>query len=591
MSTEPLGQAANCGPAPTTNPVQVLRDVPVPAGDGTALATDVWLPGGRPPRGGWPVLLQRTPYDKSSSFMSQHVIGMEVLRALEAGFAVVVQDTRGRYRSAGAFDPFRHEAGDGADTIAWIRRQPWSDGRVAMYGASYIGATQLLAASAAPEGLHALAPQLTSLGLREPWTYQGGALQLGFVLLWVLESLAPPDVERLPAADRADAAALLAELRVDPLAAMSRLPVLTPRLERLAPYLGDWLRHPPGDDWWASFDPAQRAARIAVPALHIAGTADIFCEGSLAAYQALRAGAAAEGQHLVLGPWSHGNTSDWQGERWLGYGAASAALDLTGVQLEFFRAVLEGRPPDMPRVRYFATGSDTWREAADWPVPGTRQAALHLRGGGGLTPGAPGGEEAADRYVSDPRDPVPTAGGATFLPGLLVARNSGQRAQDRVEARPDVLVYTGEPLDQDLEVTGRVVLELWAASTATDCDWAARLTDVAPDGTSTGIVDGLLRARYRRGGAPLPLQPGRPERFEVVLGSTSHVFRAGHRIRLQVASSNHPRFDRNPQRMVDPVTATAADFVVAGQTVFHDVRRPSRLLLPTIPAGGRRAVV
>jgi putative CocE/NonD family hydrolase len=320
-----------------------------------------------------------------------------------------------------------------------------------------------------------------------------------------------------------------------------------------------------------------------VPALHIAGTSDIFCEGSLAAYRAMRGGPAGDGQYLVLGPWSHGNTTDWQGERWLGYDAASAALDLTGLQLEFFRAVLDGRAPDMPRVRYFATGADEWREAADWPVPGTEQVALHLRAGGRLAAAAPDGEEVPDSYVSDPRDPVPTTGGATFLPGLLMARNSGHRSQTEVERRPDVLVYTGLPLRHDIEVTGEVVLELWAASSATDCDWTARLCDVAPDGTSIGIVDGILRSRYRGGSDPEPLEPGRPECFTVVLGSTSHVFRVGHAVRLQVASSNHPRFDRNPQQLVDPVTATEADLVVAEQTVFHDAPRPSRLLLPTVP--------
>jgi putative CocE/NonD family hydrolase len=563
--------------------IRLYRDVAAEMTDGTTLATDVWLPDEAAPPGGWPTLLQRIPYDKSSAFMSQHVIGMEIPRALEAGFAVVVQDTRGRYRSTGHFTPFVHESSDGVDTIAWVRDQPWSDGRVAMYGASYIGATQLLAAAAAPEGLVALAPQLTSLSLYDPWTYRGGALQLGFVFLWLIESLAPVDVVRRSPEERAEAEAVLAELQADPLGAMSRLPILTPQLERLAPYVAEWLRHPSVDQWWEAFDPACRTDTIALPALHIAGTSDIFCEGSLAAYQAMRKGPAGDRQYLVLGPWSHGNTTDWQGERWLGYAAASASVDLTGLQLEFFRGVLEGRALDMPRVRYFTTGIDRWQQATDWPLPDAEQLVLHLRAGRRLTPEAPDGDEAADGYVSDPGKPVPTVGGATFLPGLLMAQNSGHRSQGDIEGRPDVLRYTGDPLDRDLEVTGEVVLDVWAASSATDCDWTARLTDVAPDGTSNGIVDGILRARYRNGAVAEPLKPGRPEFFRVVLGSTSHVFRAGHSLRLQIASSNHPRFDRNPQQFIDPVTATEADLTVAEQTVFHDVRRPSRLLLRTVP--------
>lgn len=568
------------------------RGVAIPMRDGVALSADVWTPEGEGP---WPTLLQRLPYDRSNSFQAQHIAALEVVRAVDAGFAVVLQDTRGRYASGGSFAPFVHEAPDGEDTIAWLREQPFCDGTVGMYGASYNGATQLLAASRAPRGLRAIAPQLTGADYRDGWTYRGGALQLGFVLLWIVESLAPPDVARMePGPERAAAERALAELQADPAAAFARLPLASPDLTLLAPYAAEWLRGPAPSRYWEEISPASRYGAFDVAALHVAGWHDIFLEGSLRNYVGLRSGAATawarDHQHLVIGPWSHGNPSDWQGDRWHGYAGAIGALDPTAMQLELFAAALAGRPPELPRVRLFTTGVDRWREEDEWPLARARERVLHLRSdgdaagaGGTLADAPPSGAEPPDRWISDPLDPVPSAGGATFLPGPLLGRNSGPKRQEAIEARADVLTYTSAPLPADLEVTGEVVLELHAASSASDCDWTARLVDVEPDGAAYGIVDGILRARWRHGWErPVALEPDRPELFRVVLGTISHVFRAGHRLRLQVASSNFPRFDRNPQQLVAVERATRADFRVARQTVLHTAERPSRLLLPVV---------
>ncbi|GAA5049898.1 hypothetical protein HNP84_004181 [Thermocatellispora tengchongensis] len=575
--------------------VRVERGVEVPMRDGTVLRADVW----RPAEGGpWPALLQRLPYDKSSSFMAQHIVGLEPLPAVERGFAVVIQDTRGRYSSDGVFNPYFDETEDGLDTIAWVRAQPFCDGRVGMYGASYIGATQLLAARAAPEGLVAIAPQLTAAEYHDVWSYSGGALQLGFLLLWIAESLAPPDLLRRPRGpERERAERTLLEILRDPHAAYRRLPLDRDDLAELAPYYREWLSHPRRDVFWQVIDPGSAHARMDVAGLHIGGWHDIFLPGTLRNYTGMRADApsawARESQHLIVGPWAHGNLGDHQGDVWYGYGGASAALDLTATHAEFFRAAVERRPAELPRVKIFVMGAGVWRDEEEWPPSRAVETAFYLRGGGnansaagdgrlGRTP--PGVDEPADIYVSDPADPVPTAGGATFLPGVLIGRNSGPKEQSAVESRADVLVYTGEPLAEDLEVTGEVVIELHAASGAEDCDWAARLVDVHPDGRAYGVVDGILRARYRHGtGQEVPLRPGEPELFRFPLGATSQVFRAGHRIRLQIASSNFPRFDRNPQRMIPPATATEADMRPARQTVFHDAARPSRLILPVIP--------
>lgn len=572
------------------------RGVAISMRDGVVLRADVLTPGGAGP---WPTLLQRLPYDRSSSFQAQHIAGLEAVRAVDAGFAVVIQDTRGRFASGGGFTPFVHEAADGEDTIAWLREQPFCDGTVGMYGASYVGATQLLAATRAPEGLRAIAPQLTGADYRDGWTYRGGALQLGFVLLWILESLAPVDLARLdPGPERAAAERALAELQADPRAAFARLPLASEELALLAPYAEQWLRGPQPSDHWEAISPARRYGAMDVAGLHIAGWHDIFLEGSLRNYTGLRTGAASpwarEHQYLVVGPWSHGNPSDWQGDRWHGYEAAIGALDPTAMQLELLGAALAGRTPELPRVRLFTTGIDRWREEDDWPLLRAGERALYLHSGGEaatapadgtLDDAPPSADEPPDRWRSDPSDPVPTAGGATFLPGPLLGRNSGPKRQEAVEARPDVATYTSAPLPADLEVTGEVVLELHAASSGTDCDWVARLVDVEPDGAAYGVVDGILRARYRHGTErPLALTPGRPEVFRVVLGTISHAFRAGHRLRLQVASSNFPRFDRNPQQFaVAPAAATRAQLRTAEQTVFHSSDRPSRLLLPVVP--------
>lgn len=574
---------------------KVERNVPIPMRDGVILRADVWLSGSGSPM---PTLLQRLPYNKSDSFNAQYIAGVEPLRAVEAGFAVVIQDTRGRYESDGVFEPYAHEPLDGLDTIAWIRSQPFSNGKVAMYGASYVGATQLLAATTGANGLVAIAPSLTAAEYFDTWSYVGGAFQLGFLLLWVIESLAPPDLDRRrPGPETERARCTLAKMTVDPWEAIAALPVDRREITELAPYFHDWASHPTPDPFWQPINPARSHDRMDVAGLHIAGWNDIFLEGNLRTFAAVRREApsawARDNQRLIVGPWSHGNLGDWQGDLWLGSAAAATTLDMTAQQLAFFRAAVEGRIADSPRVRYFLMGANKWCSGDDWPPVGTRELRLYLRGDGTdrqrfgrLAMEPPDVEEPADEFVADPSNPVPTTGGATFLPGLLYGRNSGPRDQRDVEARSDVLVYTGEPLESDVVVTGTVRVRLHAASSATDCDWTARLVDVHPDGRAYGVVDGILRARYREGlEGSRPLEPGRQEVFEFPLGTTAMAFRREHRIRLQIASSNFPRFDRNPQQYIPVSTAEESDFRVARQTVYHDRARPSQLLLPVLRDG------
>ena len=530
--------------------------------DGCTLRADIWLPDGDGP---WPVLLQRTPYRREDVHGAQYISALEYQAALRRGYAIVVQDTRGRFASDGDFTPFVHEAADGADTIAWLRGQGFCDGRVGMFGASYVGATQVLAAIARPEGLMAIAPQLTTARHGETWTWRGGALELGFVLLWVIEALAGPDLDRRAVVlgpERAgELAALLARMQADPQAAFAALPLAGDDLFDLAPYLRGWMDAARAAGAGGDREHLDALSQSPVAMLVTAGINDIFVEGSVELFEtALARGLGRD--RLILGPWSHGNPKDWQGEQWHGYAASTAFL--SEAQLDFFDHVFRGGP-DAPLVRYFRTGTNDWRSAGAWPLPGTRPMVLHLDGPAlAERPGT----SPPRAYVADPLDPVPTTGGATFLPGLLVGRNSGVRDQQAVEARADVLCFTSDPLPEATEITGPVRLSLQAATDAPSTDWTARLCEVLPDGRSLGLVDGIQRVDGAAGSV------------DVRLGHLAHVFARGSRIRLQVASSNFPRFDRNPQSGVAPALAGPGDMRPARQVVHG-----GRLTLPVVPAG------
>lgn len=577
--------------------VYVERHVPVPMRDGVVLRADVWRDPSAGPR---PVILQRTPYDKQAFELVFVQMGLDPFRAVEAGYVVVVQDCRGRFRSEGEFVPFTQEYPDGEDTLAWVRAQPWCDGRVGMYGASYVGGTQLMAAAAgAPTGPDAICPHITASDYWEGWTYQGGALQLGFIQWWTVNFLSPVSVDRLPEAERAEPLAIRRRLLEDPWATYRRLPPTDlDGLERHIPFYIDWLARETPDEGWRSTAPRNHYSRIAAPALHIGGWYDIFVAGTIENYARLRREAATpaarDGQRLVVGPWAHGNLSDVIGAVEFGPDAAEAVLDMTGLHLRFFDRHLRGVAStgrDEARVRLFLMGANTWIEEPDWPVPGVVEerwtlhsggAAATAAGDGRLAPDAPGQDEPPDTFRYDPADPVPSLGGATFLPGLTVGLRTGAHDQREVEARPDVLVYTSDPLDQVLDVIGVVRAELVFATDAPSTDVTAKLVDVHPDGRAIIVVGGILDLRYRDGlEAPGDLlEPGCPYRVVVTLGPTAMRFRAGHRIRLEVSSSDFPRFARNPNTGGSRIAVWEDDLRVANQTLYHDAERPSALILP-----------
>lgn len=426
----------------------IEKNVPVTMDDGVKLLADVYRPGSTDR---CPVLLTRLPYNKEVGQMVSDTF--DVLRAVQAGYAVVVQDTRGRFASDGAFKPFFNEAVDGASTIAWAASQPWSTGSVGMFGASYVGATQWTAATQAPPALRAIAPFVTTDQYYDSWAYQGGAFQLGFNLHWAFLSLALGEVARqmgTGAAGPEDLSAMIAALD-DNDELYWRLPLRGPvELKDLAPYYDDWLDHPSYDQFWKATAPCESFGRIVVPALNVGGWYDIFLKGTLASYVGMkRQGGSEEArrrQRLVVGPWAHGAYTGWFPERSFGFLAATGNADITGLQLRWFDWLLKGVDTGLAGekpVRLFVMGVNEWRDADDWPVPGTRYVDYFLHSGGQansaagdglLSTNAPG-DEPEDVYLYDPRHPVPTTGGGDVPAGALHRRQ-------RRAARP---TWPGEP--------------------------------------------------------------------------------------------------------------------------------------------------
>lgn len=578
--------------------IVVQKNVFVPMRDGVRLAADLYRPAAAAP---CPTLIARTPYGKDH-LTTLLMLMPDPLHLAQAGYAVVVQDCRGCYSSEGQITPFVHEAADGVDTIAWATAQPWCDGTTGMLGGSYLGAVQWQAAAETPPALHAIAPYITSADYYAPWTYQGGAFQLGFCLFWALGYFALPELYRRVSAGNARltdiSAASHAFGAIDEL--YRRRPLLEqPETLTAAPFYADWLTHPADDAYWHAIAPERRYAQITTPALLIGGWYDPFLAGTLASYCGLRdhgGSAPARRPGLIVGPWSHGV---WQGvfpEHDFGLLAGTDAVDLTGLHVRWFDYWLKGEAnglDDELPVKIFVMGANQWRDTEDWPLPATTYRPLYLHSGGranslhgdGSLSWTPPAAEPPDSYRYDPHDPTPTCGGATLLPGAQTAANAGPRDQRAVETRNDVLVYTSAVLPTDLDVIGPVQLVVYVASSARDTDVSGKLIDVYPDGRAILLTDGILRARYRDSfSAPTLLEPERIYCITVDLVATANRFQAGHRIRLEVASSNFPRFDRNSNTGGVIATETDGDCLVAVNRIFHDAAHPSHLLLPLVSA-------
>jgi putative CocE/NonD family hydrolase len=358
----------------------------------------------------------------------------------------------------------------------------------------------------------------------------------------------------------------------------------------------DWLGHEERDGYWSGLSYRDARDRVGTPALHVGGWFDLFLGGTLDNFTTLSEHAATEharrNQRLIVGPWTHGDRSGVVGELHFGLRASDVAIQLERTQLEFLRGAVQPGDTDLPgpRVLLFVMGDNVWREEQEWPLARTAWARWYLHPGGSLSPSAPRPDAGPSSFTHDPHDPVPTVGGSILLSGGPGGRTSwlpGPRDQRTVGERADVLSFVSEVLTEDLEVTGPVSVTLHAATSAADTDFTAKLVDVWPDGRALCVTDGIVRARHRDGGrAASPIVPGEVYEYTIDLIATSQVFPAGHRLRVDVASSNFPCFDRNPGNGAPAATATEKDFVVAEQTVFHDRGRPSYITLPVIPRAG-----
>ena len=573
----------------------VEKDVQVAMRDGCVLRADLYR-ADTPER--LPVIINRTPYNKALPMV--FALTLDVMRMAGAGYNVLVQDCRGRFASDGVFDCFTDETRDGYDTVEWAAAQPWSDGNVGMYGASYMGATQWLAAALRPPHLKAIAPAITASDYHDGWTYQGGAFALFFNVSWTMAALAPPRLLR-EREERPGDQAVLKELG----AVMSSVDTMRQSMEFLplkkfpmfrtgAPYFFDWLAHPAHDDYWKSLCIEENHSKIDVPALNIGGWYDIFQGGTIRNFLGMRARGASQaarnGQRLIVGPWHHTlPLSNLVGNVDFGLASNPLSIDYEGIHIKWFDRWLKGKSDDAESpVRLFVMGTNQWRDEKEWPPAGTEFRRFYLHscgransaaGDGALSAEAPG-DEPADAYVYNPLDPTPTMGGGLCC--YAGALQGGAWDQREVERRADVLVYSTEALAEDVEVTGPITLTLYAASSAPDTDFTAKLVDVGPCGFARNLTDGIIRARFRESYShEKMLVPGEVDCFTIDLWSTSNVFKAGHRIRLEVSSSNFPRFDRNPN--TGHPLFTDAEVCPAMQTVMHNRGYPSHLMLPIVP--------
>jgi uncharacterized protein len=572
----------------------VEKDVKVSMRDGVELATDTWIPSVTPA----PTLLVRLPYGKDLPQMLAYGLVPNVFALVEAGYAVVYQDCRGTFRSGGQFVPMLNEPADGADTIAWLRAQPWCDGSIGTYGPSYLGFVQWASVQAGAP-VKAIAPAVTTTDYyTAPWYSEGGAASWHTLQSWTTQ-MAMLEALRQVSRGTGDLQ-LLAELTglvADPEEQLAVMPPIhRPAVEKVWPWWSELVSHPARDAWWQAMSTLDRADQVTVPALHIGGWFDIFVANTARSFTELKARAgtaeAREGQRLIIGPWDHLNSTGVYHDRQFGMTADAITQDLTGHHIRFFDRWLRGRDGTLDSaapVRIFVMGIDRWRDEEDWPLPGTRYVSYYLDGAGRANTAAGDGRlsteapaaASADTFLYDPRRPVPSLGGRLMLPAA--ANGAGPVDQQRVEARDDVLCFTSSVLTEPVEVTGHVSLELFVSSSAPDTDFTGKLVDVFPDGRALFLTDGIIRCRYRHSLAePEPLTPGESCQLTLDLSVTSNVFLPGHRIRLEVSSSNFPRFDRNTNTGGVIADESADQATVAVNRVLHGPGFPSRLILPVV---------
>jgi uncharacterized protein len=561
----PLAASAAVAVANKTTPVISQYNVRVPMRDGVRLSANVFRP---PGTSRWPAVLLRTPYGKGDAITAAYQ------SFVNHGYVVVAQDVRGRYQSGGTFEPINQEIADGDDTLDWIARQPWSDGGVGMYGGSYLGIAQWKAAMAQNPHLKAIFPYVSGDDdYRDRFYSTGGAMKIGHRLLWFADNMRaakfrPPDFKSY----------------------VQSLPVRAADLAATGHRLDAWrsvANHPSYDDFWKAGSVREHLKDIRIPVYSVGGWYDNFVESDLDAFSIRHKHNPDD--RIMIGPWAHVFSATFAK---INFGK-DALVPLRPEQLRWFdRWLKNGPPPDplqekRPPVRIFVMGINQWRDEEEWPLARARGVKYYL-GPDGQLGNKPDPHSAPDSFVYDPRNPVPTIGGAVCCDPRVFPW--GPLDQRSVEKRRDVLVYSTAPLASAVEVTGPIKVVLRVASNAPDTDFTAKLVDVFPDGNARNLTDGILRMRYRDSlETPRLLTPGEVYKVTIDAGVTSNVFLAGHRIRVEISSSNFPRFDRNPNTGGPLADAGAKDVRPAIQTVYHEHERYSYVLLPVVPFAGSSA--
>jgi len=554
--------------------VKLENNVAMKTRDGVTLRADVFHP--KEP-GTYPVILLRTPYNKYSNVN-------EGLKGAARGYVFIIQDVRGREASEGEWYPFKYEAADGYDAVEWAAGLPYSNGKVALFGGSYPGATQMLAATSSPPHLVAMFPEITGSNYYNHWAYQGGAFMRGLAQAWASALSINEHVRKI--------AGTAGIANWDPMRAPADYQLVdVGSTKDLARFYFDWIKHPTYDDYWKQWAIDEQFGKIMVPAIHIAAWYDLFQDGGIRNYRGIKqhggTEAARQGQRLVIVPGGHSGFGSKIGEVDFGPNAVFSTWELAFRWFDWqMKGIDTGIAKEKP-VKIFVMGENVFRDEDEWPLARAVSTRYFLHSGGhantldgdGVISLAAPQQETADQYVYDPANPVPTHGGA-----ILGIPNppGGAYDQREVERRPDVLVYTSAPFEKPTEVTGPMSLEAYVSSSAVDTDLVGKIVDVAPDGRAINLSEGILRLRYRNSFERAEfLTPGQVYKVTVDLWSTSNLFLAGHRLRLEVSSGSFPRFDRNLNTADYPGTATTG--VKATNVIYHDQAHPSVLVLPVVP--------
>ena len=554
--------------------IRIDRYQAVAMRDGVKLYADVYRPKAE---GKYPTIIVRTPYGVQRESAGIHD---KLPKFAAAGYAVVIQDVRGRYESEGAWDPFRYEAKDGHDTIQWAAKQPWSNGKVCTQGGSYLGHVQWAAASQTPANLVCAFPAVASTNIYANWISQGGAFRLSFNYGWGVVRM--PNRIMLPqwwhtGADARD------ELRYEQI--LKHVPLRTGDLESAhyqVKHYRDWLTHESYDAYWKAISDEERFEKVTVPVHTSGGWFDIFLAGTINGYTGMKARGGSEKARretrMLIGPWGHGPSQKF-GD--LDFGPR-ANQDLFDYELRFFDRHLKGEDNALasePPVKIFYMGANKWKHEQDWPIPGTKYTPWYLQGNGRIGAAQPAGGRESTTYTYDPNDPVPTTGGNNCC-GTPTA--AGPMDQRKIDGRTDIVRFLSEPFKEAMAIAGPVKMQLHASTDGTDTDWMVKLVDVYPDGGAYPMAEGMLRARFRKGlNKPELLKPEEAYEFTIDMVGTAVVFQPGHRLRVDITSSNFPQFDRNPN--TGEALGASGKLRVAKQTVYHSAAKPSHIVLPVVP--------